>query len=195
MAASRAGLNFLGALTLIVLASLAIIVAYDQLTDDQDPLRPRVLFPAAELAPGEVRSFAFTTRDTRELGTRSFEGASLVVHVARLDDGELRAFDAASTSPVRPCITYWREVSVAVHGRGFYFNDPCLGATFTIEGAAVFGPVPRGLDRVHLEVRDGLVVVDPSRITPGEPWTQSLNGTPAGTTNPGEPVEEPSAGY
>lgn len=195
MAASRVGLNFLGVLTLVVLASLAIIFAYDQLTDPGDPLRPRTLFPASEIAPGEVRTFALTNRDTTEFEADSIKDAWLVVHVVRLEDGELRAFDARSTSPVRPCMTYWREVSLATHGRGLYFNEGCLGATFAIDGSALFGPVPRGLDRVHLEVRDGLVVVDPSKITPGEPWVQSANATPAATASSGEAAEEPSAGY
>jgi hypothetical protein len=166
MAASRAGVNFLGALTLMVLSSLAIVVAYDRLTDPGDPLRPRTLFAASEISAGEVRTFVLSTRNTAELTAGSVEGAGVVVHVVRLDDGELRAFDARSTHPHRRCTTAWREVAGAQFGRELYFSDPCSGSVFTLDGTRIFGPAPRGLDRVQLAVRDGLVVVDPSPIGP-----------------------------
>ena len=52
-------------------------------------------------------------------------------------------------------------------GRPGWFRNPCHGETFDMAGQRVFGPSPRGLDRIAIEVRDGAVYVDPNAITRG----------------------------
>ncbi|HEU4354006.1 MAG TPA: hypothetical protein VFT27_00295 [Actinomycetota bacterium] len=48
-----------------------------------------------------------------------------------------------------------------------WFEDPAHGDKFDRLGNYVLGPAPRGLDRLATLVQDGMVWVDPTRITPG----------------------------
>ncbi len=53
------------------------------------------------------------------------------------------------------------------NGRDGWFRDPCHGTTWDLAGYRIFGPSQRGLDRFHVEVIDGRVIVDLSRLDQG----------------------------
>ena len=107
-----------------------------------------------DFPPGTVTSF----RAVLEVDGR--EG----FHIVRLDDGELLAL--RDKDPHLGCAVPYRPDFVW-DGRPGWFRNPCHGETFDMAGQRVFGPSPRGLDRIAIEVRDGAVYVDPHAITPG----------------------------
>lgn len=141
---------------------------------------PRVNLGRVEaFAPGTVTSFYI-----REIGgeiqplkpgesvggcgavySRSYRRLSgEVIHLAHLEDGSLIALSGRSTRlggmvPWLPDFSYEGEFG--------WFREVC-GSTWAMDGTRVFGPAPRDLDRFHLEIRDGRVVVDLTRVTPGE---------------------------
>ncbi len=110
--------------------------------------------PIEDFPPGTVTSFADT------LGFDGRDG----FHIVRLDDGELLAL--RDKDPHLGCAVPYRPDFVW-DGRPGWFRNPCHGETFDMAGQRVFGPSPRGLDRMAIEVRDGAVYIDPHAITPG----------------------------
>lgn len=52
--------------------------------------------------------------------------------------------------------------------QGGLFNDPCHGSLYDRQGRVVGGPSPWNLNEWAVEVKDGNVFVDPSRIITGE---------------------------
>jgi Rieske Fe-S protein len=50
-----------------------------------------------------------------------------------------------------------------------WFEDPVHGTKFDRLGNYELGPAPRGLDRLAVLVQDGVVWVNPNRVTPGPP--------------------------
>ena len=110
-----------------------------------------------QFPPGTVTSFAPGT---------GYEG-SPGFHIVRLDDGELLALldrspHLGNPVPYRP--------DLVLYGRTGWFREPLHHETFDMAGYRVFGPAPRGLDRLAVEVRDGGVFVDPRAITRGARW-------------------------
>lgn len=61
-----------------------------------------------------------------------------------------------------------------------WFEDPAHGSKFDRLGRYAIGPAPRGLDRLPTIVRDGLVLVDPSRTILGPPRQDHAAEKPAG---------------
>ena len=64
----------------------------------------------------------------------------------------------------------------AGYGRGFtdtsrhtYFEDPCGGSVYSLDGDCTGGPCPRDLDRYAIEVRDDHVDIDTHQLTRGAP--------------------------
>jgi Rieske Fe-S protein len=62
----------------------------------------------------------------------------------------------------------------AGYGRGFtdvsrrtYFEDPCGGSVYSLDGDCTGGPCPRDLDRYAVEVRDDHVEIDTRDLTRG----------------------------
>jgi cytochrome b6-f complex iron-sulfur subunit len=49
-----------------------------------------------------------------------------------------------------------------------WFRCPCHGSTYTYGGVRVFGPAPRSMDTFAISVANGNLVVDTSKITPGD---------------------------
>ena len=41
-----------------------------------------------------------------------------------------------------------------------WFRNPCHGETYDMAGQRVFGPAPRGLDRIAIEIDGDRVIVD-----------------------------------
>lgn len=73
------------------------------------------------------------------------------------------------------CTVPWKENFIwpdAVSGapKQGWFRCPCHGSTYTDSGVRVFGPAPRSMDTMKLEVRaDGGLVVDTGSVTNGSP--------------------------
>ena len=106
-----------------------------------------------QVPPGTVMSFAATHGST---GHPAF-------HLVRLADGEFVALLDRSPHLGNP-VPYLPDLVFA--GRTGWFREPLHHETFDMAGYRVFGPAPRGLDRLAVEVRDGGVFVDPRAITP-----------------------------
>lgn len=164
-------LSFFGASALVAVIAVGMLFVFVWPTEgsrQDDGLRLRSLVPATEVKIGEVRAFALGDHvlEVDPDGGLFRAAADAAIYLVRTEDGELVAFDAHSTH--LGCLVNWTDFrSTRMLSPGFYFNDPCSGATWTYEGSLIFGPAPRGLDLVHLEVRGGFVVVDPSRIERG----------------------------
>ena len=107
-----------------------------------------------QFPPGTVTSFAATHGSS---GRPAF-------HVVRLDDGELLALLNRDPHYGEP-VPYLPDF--VFNGRTGWFRNPLHGETFDMAGQRVFGPSPRSLDRLAVEVRDGGIFVDPRAITRG----------------------------
>ena len=89
------------------------------------------------------------------------------LHLVRLDDGEFLALLDRSPHLGNP-VLYLPDL--VLYGGTGWFREPLHHETFDMAGYRVFGPAPRGLDRLAVEVRDGGVFVDPRTITRGTDW-------------------------
>ena len=72
------------------------------------------------------------------------------------------------------CTVPWKENFIWPDDAGTpkqgWFRCPCHGSTYTDAGVRVFGPAPRSLDTMKLEVRsNGQISVDTGNITNGSP--------------------------
>jgi hypothetical protein len=67
-----------------------------------------------------------------------------------------------------------------------WFEDAAHGSKFDAFGRYALGPAPRGLDRFPTVVRNGIVLVDPSRTLLGPPRTDAKLVPPAGPFCVGE---------
>jgi len=77
-------------------------------------------------------------------------------------------------------VTPLREQPLFWCARAQQFFDPLSGSDFDIDGVKLDGPAARGLDRYHVDVDDGVVAVDSSRVAPGPPiGTRSTRPLPA----------------
>ena len=130
-----------------------------------------------DFEPGGVTSYVVTSGGARELSLAGdysprprdypIEGQS-VVHLVRLEDGQVLAFsgeDAAFgwTIVWYPLARdYWRGDQVSTPGR---FAEPHGGAHWDIEGRLIFGPAPGDLRPIDaLVLADGTVVVDVTSV-------------------------------
>ena len=77
-----------------------------------------------------------------------------------LSDQDPRGYFGPGTSD---CQVEWRPDFIFDSRKG-WFRDNCSGSTFMVNGAKVFGPSPRSMDRYAVEVKDGDVLVDTSRV-------------------------------
>jgi len=106
-----------------------------------------------QFPPGTVTSFAAASSRGRP-----------ALHLVRLADGEFLALLDRSPHLGNP-VQYLPDL--VLDGRTGWFREPLHHETFDMAGYRVFGPAPRGLDRLAVEVRDGSVFVDPTAITRG----------------------------
>lgn len=79
------------------------------------------------------------------------------VFVVRDAAGTIHAF--IGNDPRNGCALEWRSDGV--------FHDVCHGALYDRQGRVVGGPSPWNLNEYSVEVRDGAVFVDPSKIITG----------------------------
>ena len=61
-----------------------------------------------------------------------------------------------------------------------WFEDAAHGSKFDGVGRYALGPAPRGLDRYPTTVRDGIVLIDPSRTLLGSPRGDGSVASPHG---------------
>ena len=54
-------------------------------------------------------------------------------------------------------------------GQSKWFECPCHGSKYNQAGEYKLGPAPRGMDRFHMEIVDGRVMVDTSEVVLGPP--------------------------
>jgi len=145
---------------------------------------------------GSVTSLVPVDAEGRTFSSASIEAPdppieTLRLWIVHLDDGRLLAL--VGRSPHRGCTLPWRP-TFTYEGIQGWFRDPCAGSTFFRDGTRVFGPSPRDMDRVAIDVGlDGRVTIDVSRVIPGasppprlEPyWTPTPAATvPASTPTP-----------
>jgi nitrite reductase/ring-hydroxylating ferredoxin subunit len=84
--------------------------------------------------------------------------------LVRLESGEFIAL--WQKSPYRGCTIPWRP-DFEFMGKKGWFRDPCHNDTFAIDGAHVFGPAPRGMDRFPVRIDKGIVSVNLQRVIQG----------------------------
>ncbi len=90
----------------------------------------------------------------------------LAFHVVRLHDGELLALVARLPHPNPDCVVGYRPDFVFLDRTGWFF-EPCRNEVYDMVGYRVLRRWPRDLDRLAIEVREGLVYVDPTEVTLG----------------------------
>ncbi|PKN81279.1 MAG: hypothetical protein CVU47_07455 [Chloroflexi bacterium HGW-Chloroflexi-9] len=135
---------------------------------------------------GEGRTFGSAVIDAPDPPIET-----LRLWIVHLGDGRLLAL--VGRSPHRGCTLPWRP-TYTYEGIQGWFRDPCTGSTFTRDGTRVFGPSPRDMDRVAIDLGvDGRVTLDVSRVIPGasspprpdsEATPTPAATVPAGTSTP-----------
>lgn len=137
--------------------------------------------PRRDLDAGIPRFYPLTSFGADTTG-RTF-GAWVVLQ----EDGTANAF--YSRDPRSSCYLPWRSDFV-FEGTAGWFRDPCDGSTYTIEGSAVFGPAPRGIDQFDAEVSASTVTVDLERVRLGECRTVEPSAEQQSCSRPGQPRYE-----
>ncbi|MDA0269867.1 MAG: Rieske (2Fe-2S) protein [Chloroflexi bacterium] len=113
-------------------------------------------------------------------------GAPLQVHIVHLDDGELVAF--IGISPHLGCRVDWRPDAVW-EGMTGVFLDPCYSSRWARDGTRIFGPTPRDLGRVAIEVtEDGRVLLHADKVGEGEWRAGRIRSAPSRDHGPVEPT-------
>jgi cytochrome b6-f complex iron-sulfur subunit len=66
-------------------------------------------------------------------------------------------------------------------GQSKWFECPCHGSKYNSAGEYQLGPAPRGMDRFHVEIAGGRVMVDTSEVVLGPPrGTDTIDQPPQG---------------
>ncbi|MBM3138819.1 MAG: ubiquinol-cytochrome c reductase iron-sulfur subunit [Chloroflexi bacterium] len=96
--------------------------------------------------------------------------------LANLDPGETRGGGSGGADgflalwqkcPHLGCVVPWRG-EFAFEGDKGWYRCPCHGSTYTKSGIRVFGPAPRSMDTMKVEIDgSGNITVQTGQITPG----------------------------
>ncbi len=99
--------------------------------------------------------------------------------IANLDPGETRAGGTGGADgllalwrkcPHLGCTVPWRATFSYEGDAGGWYRCPCHGSTYTKSGIRVFGPAPRSMDTMAIEIdASGNITVQTGQITPGGP--------------------------
>jgi Rieske Fe-S protein len=112
--------------------------------------------PTEEFPRGSVVTFADREEVERatsleSIGNRLIGIAGPIFHLVRLESGEFLALSARDSHS--RCWASWRP-DFEFRGERGWFWDPCHGSVYDEQGAKVFGPALRDLDRYPAQVRD-----------------------------------------
>ena len=132
---------------------------------------------SAQFPPGTVTSFPAASRPVGD-GYDTSPG----FHIVRLEDGELLALldrDGWFGLPLEyyPDSVFNGEVTG-------WFRGVRSPSTYDMAGYLFFGPGPGALHRLAVEVRDGVVYVDPRAITPAPPRPDGYKLQTGGSLQP-----------
>jgi hypothetical protein len=147
----------------------------------------------SDFPPGSVTTFSPRDSDgapvlgwSRGSSLGDVPGAPLQVHLVSMDDGDLVAF--LGLSPHRRCRVDWRP-DLERDGHTGVFYDPCYSSTWLCDGTRTFGPTPRDLPRVRLEVTEaGRVLLHPGTVTEGEWRVGRIRSAPSRDHGPVQPT-------
>lgn len=90
-----------------------------------------------------------------------------IFHLARLENGQFVALSAQSPRLAEQVA--WRPAAAEPDEHPGQFVDPCRGDTYALDGSRISGFAPRGLDRYWLQVAEGRVLVDFTRLQLSSP--------------------------
>ncbi len=147
----------LGLLAAAFVAAAASAVAFIIFLLPQPSEPPTLTVALDELPVGRPRFYP--RPDFGSVGQQT-----LGVWVVRRADGSVDAF--YSRDPASGCPAPWRA-DFQFERRVGVFRDPCWGSTYTMDGVAIFGPTPRGLDRFDVTVSARTVIVQLDRVRLG----------------------------
>jgi Rieske Fe-S protein len=94
------------------------------------------------------------------------DGIEYDVYIVRLPEETLALW---TRDPHQGCTVPWRP-DFEFMGRAGWFRNPCHGETYDLTGHLVFGPSPRGLDRLAIRLANGSVQVDTGEVIEGPPY-------------------------
>ena len=129
------------------------------------PARAGVLTTTiADVGPGHAKAITVELPDEHHTRARVF--------LARPTTDDVRAYLAVSTHLgcrlLLPSDEDYGEGFTATSFRSF-FEDPCGGSLYSLDGKCTSGPCPRGLDGYAVEVRGDHAEVDLRRLLRGSP--------------------------
>jgi hypothetical protein len=110
-------------------------------------------------------------------------GRTFGVWIVARNDGSADAFYARD--PFSGCHLPWRPDFV-FEGESGWFRDPCQSATYTLDGVAVFGPTPRGIDSFDVTREEDIFIVDLERIRLGD-CREDFEGGSGACSAPNDP--------
>lgn len=126
-----------------------------------------ITYALVAAGPGEPWVEVASVQSLRDAGVTYVPEANAFV-VSRDDEPLALAAWSTHLGPSEP-ILFCRT-------SGWFFS-PAHGEQWDRHGSYAYGPAPRGLDRLAVRVSQGIVYVDPTSVSRGEP--------------PGDPVEPP----
>jgi menaquinol-cytochrome c reductase iron-sulfur subunit len=88
------------------------------------------------------------------------------VYVSRAEDGQLKVLSA--TCPHLGCSVAWKAAQDK-------FVCPCHGGEFNANGDHLFGPPPRGMDQLPIQIKDGKLLVQFQHFRSNAPTQEALS--------------------
>jgi cytochrome b6-f complex iron-sulfur subunit len=133
-----------------------------------------------DAGPLEDIKAAVSTGEPFYVGTGRFY---VVAYNGKPSGGVDYATEGVSSDGIMPL--YQRCVHLGCRvpfcGQSKWFECPCHGSKYNGAGEYQLGPAPRGMDRFHMEVTDGRVMVDTSEVILGPPrGTDTIDQPPQG---------------
>lgn len=87
-------------------------------------------------------------------------------YLVRLEEGFIALYQKC---PHLGCVVPWQKDYVYQDKTG-WFRCPCHGSTYSMQGQIVFGPAPRPLDYMKIQIKGGSVQVNTGLIMKRDEW-------------------------